>query len=111
VINQLQLLLLASLAFTVLIRTGLYPPELRSVNLDADALYRRALPAGWRALTHGASRARRWGPPVRRRAEHLWTVATSPLRPTGRVAVPWATDLMVWWGVLLLGLVLLLTLW
>jgi multicomponent Na+:H+ antiporter subunit D len=111
VINQLQLLLLASLAFTVLIRTGLYPPELRSVNLDADALYRRALPAGWRVLTNGVSRTRRWGPPVRRRAARVWTVATSPLRPTGRVAVPWATDLMVWWGVLLLGLVLLLTLW
>ncbi len=111
VINQLQLLLFASLAFTVLVRTGLYPPELRSVNLDADALYRRALPAGWRALTNGVSRTRRWGPPVRRRAARVWTVATSPLRPTGRVAVPWATDLMVWWGVLLLGLVLLLTLW
>jgi multicomponent Na+:H+ antiporter subunit D len=111
VINQLQLLLLASLAFTVLVRTGLYPPELRSVNLDADVLYRRVLPAGWRALTNGVSRTRRWGPPVRRRAARVWTVATRPLRPTGRVAVPWATDLMVWWGVLLLGLVLLLTLW
>jgi len=111
VINQLQLLLLASLAFTVLVRTGLYPPELRSVNLDADALYRRALPAGWRAFTHGANRTRRWGPPVRRRAARLWTVATGPLRPTGRVAIPWATDLMVLWGLLLLGVVLLLTLW
>ncbi len=111
VINQVQLLLLASLAFTVLVRTGLYPPELRSVNLDADVLYRRALPAGWRALTLGVSRTRRWGSPVRRRAARLWTVATGPLRPTGRVAIPWATDLMVLWGLFLLGVVLLLTLW
>lgn len=51
VINQLQLLLLAALAFTVLIPTGPYPPELRSVNIDADAVYRRALPAGWSALS------------------------------------------------------------
>ena len=36
VITQLQLLLFAALAFTFLMRTGLYPPELRSVNLDTD---------------------------------------------------------------------------
>ncbi|NRA98161.1 MAG: hypothetical protein HRU14_18360 [Planctomycetes bacterium] len=31
-------------AFIFLIKTGLYPPELRSVNLDVDWVYRRALP-------------------------------------------------------------------
>jgi multicomponent Na+:H+ antiporter subunit D len=111
VINQLQLLLLASLAFTVLVRTGVYPPELRSVNLDADVIYRRTLPSVWRTLTHGAARARRLATPLRRNAERLWTAAVAPLRPVGKVAVPWTTDLMVLWGVLLLGLVLLLTLW
>ena len=49
VVNQLQLLLFAALAFTLLIRTGLYPPELRSVNLDVDVVYRRGCrPAGTR---------------------------------------------------------------
>lgn len=52
VINQLQLLLLSAGAFTFLKRSGLYPPELRSTNLDFDWTYRRALPAvvgaaGW----------------------------------------------------------------
>ena len=42
---QLQLLVLAALAFVVLIRTGLYPPEIKSVVLNSDWLYRRAAPA------------------------------------------------------------------
>jgi multicomponent Na+:H+ antiporter subunit D len=45
VINQLQLLLFSALAFTWLMRTGAYPPELRSTNLDFDVVYRKGLPA------------------------------------------------------------------
>ena len=45
VINQLQLLLFSALAFTWLMRTGVYPPELRSTNLDFDVIYRKGLPA------------------------------------------------------------------
>ncbi|MFP6673389.1 MAG: Na(+)/H(+) antiporter subunit D [Pirellulaceae bacterium] len=41
VITQLQLLLWSALAFTVLNLWGIYPPELRSVNLDTDWFYRR----------------------------------------------------------------------
>ena len=44
VVGQTQLLFLSALAFTVLMRTGIYPPELRSVNLDTDWLYRRLGP-------------------------------------------------------------------
>ena len=44
VITQYQLLLFSALAFTLLKRTGIYPPELRSTNLDSDWTYRRALP-------------------------------------------------------------------
>lgn len=107
VINQLQLLLLASLAFTVLVRSGLYPPELRSVNLDFDALYRRFLPARWNALTQGATRLRnRLDQPVRLQAQRLYQVSTRPLRPQGRIAAAWSTHVMVWWCALVLGLVL-----
>ncbi len=45
VITQLQLLMWSALAFAVLQKTGIYPPELPSVNLDTDWSYRRALPA------------------------------------------------------------------
>ncbi len=50
VINQLQLLLFSALAFTWLMRTGVYPPELRSTNLDFDVFYRKGLPAFLRGL-------------------------------------------------------------
>ncbi len=41
VVAQLQLLFWSALAFTLLMRTGIYPPELRSTNLDFDWFYRR----------------------------------------------------------------------
>ena len=41
VLTQLQLLLFSALAFILLKLSGLYPPELPSVNLDFDWLYRR----------------------------------------------------------------------
>jgi multicomponent Na+:H+ antiporter subunit D len=70
VVGQVQLLFLSALAFTLLMRTGIYPPELRSTNLDFDWLYRRpgrgfALAAGhwieraWQLVaTRGSSGAR-----------------------------------------------------
>ena len=44
VITQLQLLMFSALAFIFLQRTGLYPSELPSVNLDVDMIYRKFLP-------------------------------------------------------------------
>jgi multicomponent Na+:H+ antiporter subunit D len=44
VITQLQLLMFSALAFTFLMLTGLYPPELKSTNLDSDWVYRRLIP-------------------------------------------------------------------
>jgi multicomponent Na+:H+ antiporter subunit D len=58
VITQLQLLFFSALAFTVLMRTGLYPPELPSVNLDFDWVYRRALPAAAGVAVAGLSALR-----------------------------------------------------
>jgi len=40
VVDQMQLLVFSALAFSWLMRNGIYPPELRSTNLDADWLYR-----------------------------------------------------------------------
>ena len=42
VITQLEILLFSALAFTLLNLWGKYPPELPSVNLDADWIYRKA---------------------------------------------------------------------
>ena len=57
VITQLQLLIFSALAFTVLNLTGLYPPELRSVVLDFDWTYRRALPRLVEAVERTGGRA------------------------------------------------------
>lgn len=43
---QLQLLFFSALAFVWLNKRGIYPPELRSTNLDVDWIYRKFLPAG-----------------------------------------------------------------
>lgn len=44
VITQLQLLMFSALAFTFLMLKGIYPPELKSTNLDFDWVYRKLLP-------------------------------------------------------------------
>lgn len=45
VVAQVQLVLFSMLAFVVLWRTGLYPPEIPSVNLDTDWVYRKLIPS------------------------------------------------------------------
>lgn len=45
VLTQTQLLFFSALAFAWLNLRGLYPPELRSVNLDAEWTYRKLAPA------------------------------------------------------------------
>ena len=41
VLSQLQLLMFSALAFTLLLRSGIYPAEIRAINLDADLIYRK----------------------------------------------------------------------
>jgi multicomponent Na+:H+ antiporter subunit D len=41
VLSQLQLLLFSALAFTLLLLSGIYPAEIRAINLDADLVYRK----------------------------------------------------------------------
>lgn len=45
VLTQLQLLLFSALAFVWLNKQGLYPPELKSVNLDVEFLFRKLMPS------------------------------------------------------------------
>ncbi len=48
VLTQCQLLFFSALAFTYLKLSGLYPPEMVGLNVDAEWLYRRLLPASVR---------------------------------------------------------------
>ena len=53
ILAQLQLLFFSALAFVWLQKNGLYPPELLSVNIDAEWFYRRSLPWCWKMIKQG----------------------------------------------------------
>ncbi len=109
VITQLQLLMFSALAFAVLMRTGLYPPQLRSTNLDFDWVYRKALPALVRWLMAFGGGIRR-GVLFRAetRLERLIMQVYRHHGPSGIMARTWQTGHTVLWVALLLGGYLLL---
>ena len=104
VIAQLQLLFFSALAFVWLKLTGLYPPELRSVNLDAEWIYRKLggrAARGIRSATGaGYAHCARVGQRVGR---SLGERASDYFGPNGNLAGPWAADRMVIVVVLALG--------
>jgi multicomponent Na+:H+ antiporter subunit D len=104
VLTQLQLLLFSALAFSVLMRTGIYPPELRLVNLDTDWTYRRFLPALIAALARGTTAA--WSE-VRMLAARPWNGAMRWLaRHHGVESVlarTWSTGTMAFWAAVMLA--------
>ncbi len=109
VLSQLQLLVFALLAFAVLIRTGWYPAERPSTNLNTDWIYRKAAPAliGWAMAVGGQVRngavAR-----AQRRFERFIMHITRHHGPEGILARTWPTGNTVLWVALLLGAILLL---
>jgi multicomponent Na+:H+ antiporter subunit D len=88
VIAQLQLLFFSALAFTWLKLSGLYPPELRSLNIDAEWTYRWLGPRVIRTLAVIA----------------LWRHHG----PQGILARSWPTGSMVLWVAIFLGVYLAL---
>jgi len=109
VIGQLQLLFFAVLAFALLLRFRLIPPELRAINLDADWLYRRALPAAICAATRVQRHLRA---AAQARAARLGHALIAWLRrhhaPPGRLGEPWSAGATALWAALLLAASLLL---
>lgn len=108
VITQLQLLFFSALAFTVLMKTGIYPPELKSVNLDTDWSYRRVLPTILRWLSGivavlWAANAAFW----HRRWINVIAGLYRSHGPEGRMSQVWPTGAMVLWIALLLGVTLI----
>ena len=109
VVTQLQLLLFAALAFTVMMRTGLHPHELPSTNLDTDWLYRRA---GVR-LVAGAGRIAEavWtatGNATARAARRLAAGLEHTHGPAGMLASNRPTGSMAFWTTVMLAAYLLL---
>ena len=60
VLAQMQLLLFALLAFSILYRCGVYPAEIRAVNVDFDWIYRRGLKRVMLAIGHGIDAGYGW---------------------------------------------------
>ena len=50
VVAQTQILFFSALAFTLLLLSGIYPAEMRCVNLDADWIYRKGGRVFYRAM-------------------------------------------------------------
>jgi multicomponent Na+:H+ antiporter subunit D len=109
VLAQLQLLVFAVLGVFWLMRIGLYPPELRAVNLDSDWLYRRLMPR----LLRGAAIV------CRMACEALARAAVAVVRPLdallvrhhyadGILARTWTTGGMALWVAAMLAAYLVL---
>jgi multicomponent Na+:H+ antiporter subunit D len=103
VLSQLQLLVFSALAFSVLMWTGIYPPEMRAVNLDSDWIYRGA---GRRLSLAALEAAARGRSAVADRLAALWTVGSRVLYrhhgPEGILARTWPTGSMALWMLVLL---------
>lgn len=110
VVTQLQLLLFSALAFTVLMKTHIYPPELRSTNLDFDWFYRRMLPGIAGGIRHAVTGTWRFGARVTmHRVDRFLAGIYRAHGPQGLLARTWPTGSMVLWIAVLLGMTLVLT--
>jgi multicomponent Na+:H+ antiporter subunit D len=108
VLSQVQLLVFSALAFTVLMRTGIYPPELRSTNLDFDWIYRRLGRDLLSGLTDLVSHG--YWLVTSRMTRRLSRTVDSLYRhhgPQGFLARDWPTGSMVLWVAIMLGVYLL----
>lgn len=103
VVTMLQLLIFSALAFAVLQRTGLYPPELRSTVLDFDFSYRWIAPrvAGW-ALDHGGRALKYLEGGINLRLTGFIRLILNFNGPQGALARTTTVGTMVQWVVILL---------
>ncbi len=109
VITQLQLLFFSALAFTVLMRTGVYPPEMRAINLDTDWITRKFASAVITTLARATAVV--WTGLATFTQNRLNTIIAGLYRshgPEGRIAKVWPTGAMVIWIAILLGATLIL---
>lgn len=109
VLTQLQLLFFSALAFTWLQRSGLYPPELHSTNLDSDWLLRRPARDRWEAAgVWFRPRLEAFRRVVIRRIKAADHYMRQSAGPYGVMTRTWPTGvMMVWVAALLVGYLVL----
>ena len=109
VIGQFQLLAFSALAFGLLVRYGIYPPAMKSLNLDFDITYRKWLPGLYRLginLTRGG-----WQGILQELRDAINSFVAYMFRhhgPEGILARTWPTGSMALWVAVLLGGILLI---
>ena len=110
VVTQLQLLMFSALAFTVLMRTGIYPPELKSVNLDTDWFYR--VPGSHLSQLANQFRSITWqwvADGTVRLATKVHDALYKHHGPEGWFGRTWPTGTMAFWTTVTLGAVVILS--
>ena len=108
VLSQLQLLVFSALAFSWLMRNGIYPSEMRSVNLDSDWLYRgpgKRLALG--SLDALAMLRRTLDAAAQRLGQAIGRWVRLHHGAQGVLARTWSTGGMALWVALMLGAYLL----
>jgi multicomponent Na+:H+ antiporter subunit D len=108
VVTKTQLLVFAVLAFAVLIRTGLYPKEIPSTNLNTDWFLRRP---GWALLQWAATHAAKLNDAVAYfgiAAVRATTDLMQAMNTSVRFGKTWPTGRMAFWTTVMLGAYLLL---
>ena len=112
VVAQVQLLFYAALAFVWLKLNGLYPPELRSLIIDAEWLYRRL---GWRVARSIGGAVLRLDRRLREVALEGAGIALAAARrycgPEALAARSWPTGGATLWVAVLLGATLIIYFW
>lgn len=107
VLTQLQLLAFAILGVVFLHRSGLYPAEIRATNVDAEWLWRKALPA----VAHGIVAVLRWLRRSMRDAfDSVWghtVLLANREQLQSMLARNWPTGSMVLWVGVFLAIMLL----
>ncbi|MBF0590134.1 MAG: Na(+)/H(+) antiporter subunit D [Magnetococcales bacterium] len=108
VLSQLQLLAFSALAFTWLKLAHIYPPELKSINVDAEWLYRWVLPRWTVALRERLAPTDAW---LRNWAVSKVFGGIRMLKTQhdiyGAMARAWPIGNMVMWVAVLLGAMLI----
>ena len=98
------MLFLSALAFTLLMRTGIYPPELRSTNLDFDWFYRK--PGRQFAIELGLVAQRAWNV-VESAASQILSGTVNAIEryhgPAGILARTRPTGAMAFWTIVMLA--------
>ena len=109
VLAQTQLLFFSALAFVWLNLRNMYPPELRSTNLDVEWIYRRLCPTAIRGVVARVSALGQLNSAFVSRISALSPALARQFGPEGALAGSHPVGSMVKWVIVLLAVYLILS--